>query len=439
MAYDVFVSYSHQDKLTADAVCATLEAQGIRCWIAPRDINPGQEWGQAIIQAIGGARVMVVVFSHHSNHSPQVMREVERAVHAGLAVLPFRIEDVAPSGSLEYFLSSMHWLDALSEDREVHIQRLATSIRAILDGDAEAPGGGRQVTGAGPAPQPAAPPARRRSGLVAGVVGAIAAVAILLFYLGLRGSRDGEEANLDAGRSGPVAGESGAPAPAGPGEMSGPDSTSSDMVTAGAPTAGQMADAKERATEPDAGTSPPAPIPAPAESQVPVAPPAATPMARATPPEPAPPATTFVPPPDNSFMAETPAGYEYAYVIQAAVESELAGQAFALVDPASSPQRDIRELVRFGVATTARVVDTRELKFYGRTQTQYTVTLTLQVTDLTRGAIVVGPINTTVQYTSVNAEQNLQQAARELASRAAAEMRQRIAGAPAHQPASIPG
>ena len=52
-------------------------------------------------QAIGGARVMVVVFSHHSNSSPQVMREVERAVHAGLAVLPFRIEDVAPSGSLD--------------------------------------------------------------------------------------------------------------------------------------------------------------------------------------------------------------------------------------------------------------------------------------------------------------------------------------------------
>ena len=42
MAYDVFVSYSHQDKLTADAVCATLEAQGVRCWIAPRDINPAR-------------------------------------------------------------------------------------------------------------------------------------------------------------------------------------------------------------------------------------------------------------------------------------------------------------------------------------------------------------------------------------------------------------
>ena len=38
MAHDVFVSYSHHDKAQADAVCATLEAKGIRCWIAPRDV-----------------------------------------------------------------------------------------------------------------------------------------------------------------------------------------------------------------------------------------------------------------------------------------------------------------------------------------------------------------------------------------------------------------
>ena len=38
MAHDVFISYPAEDKITADAVCATLEAKEIRCWIAPRDI-----------------------------------------------------------------------------------------------------------------------------------------------------------------------------------------------------------------------------------------------------------------------------------------------------------------------------------------------------------------------------------------------------------------
>ncbi len=45
MAHDIFVSYAHQDRTVANAVLATLEAHGIRCWIAPRDILPGSDWG----------------------------------------------------------------------------------------------------------------------------------------------------------------------------------------------------------------------------------------------------------------------------------------------------------------------------------------------------------------------------------------------------------
>jgi hypothetical protein len=63
LAHDVFISYSHIDKSAADAACATLEAVGIRCWIAPRDISPGAEWGETIIDAINSARVMVLIFS----------------------------------------------------------------------------------------------------------------------------------------------------------------------------------------------------------------------------------------------------------------------------------------------------------------------------------------------------------------------------------------
>ena len=53
MAHDVFISYSSKDKAVADAVCAGLEGRGIACWMAPRDIVPGVDWGAAIIDAIG--------------------------------------------------------------------------------------------------------------------------------------------------------------------------------------------------------------------------------------------------------------------------------------------------------------------------------------------------------------------------------------------------
>jgi hypothetical protein len=52
-----FISYSSKDKPAADATCAVLESAGIRCWIAPRDIRPGTEYGAAIIDAIDRCRV----------------------------------------------------------------------------------------------------------------------------------------------------------------------------------------------------------------------------------------------------------------------------------------------------------------------------------------------------------------------------------------------
>ena len=114
MAFDVFISYSHHDKPAADAACATLEAAGIRCWIAPRDIIPGTVYGGAIIDAIETAKILVLIFSGSANASPQIKREVERAVSKGIPVIPVRIENVVPSKTLEYFLSTPHWLDAFT-------------------------------------------------------------------------------------------------------------------------------------------------------------------------------------------------------------------------------------------------------------------------------------------------------------------------------------
>jgi len=139
MSHDVFISYSSFDKAAADATCAALEGSGIRCWIAPRDIIPGKEWGDAIIEAIHSARVLVLIFSASANASPQIRREVERAVHKGLPIIPLRIEDIAPTHSLEYFIGTVHWLDALTPPFEGHLRRLSDSVKALLQIDPDRP------------------------------------------------------------------------------------------------------------------------------------------------------------------------------------------------------------------------------------------------------------------------------------------------------------
>jgi outer membrane protein assembly factor BamB len=132
VAHDVFISYAVEDKPTADAACATLEARRIRCWIAPRDVLPGMDYAQSLVEAINQSRVMVLIFSARSNHSPHVRREVERAVSAGIPILPFRIEDVSPSPSLEYFIATAHWLDALTPPLERHLKHLAETVKLLL-------------------------------------------------------------------------------------------------------------------------------------------------------------------------------------------------------------------------------------------------------------------------------------------------------------------
>jgi hypothetical protein len=141
MAHDVFLSYSSKDKPTADAASALLEGAGIRCWIAPRDILPGRDWGESIIDAIAASRVMVLIFSDHANHSPQVRREVERAVNKGVVIIPFRIENVPVSKSLEYFISVPHWMDAYSGGpMEAHLARLCQTVKALIRSGEEGPG-----------------------------------------------------------------------------------------------------------------------------------------------------------------------------------------------------------------------------------------------------------------------------------------------------------
>jgi hypothetical protein len=186
MAHDVFISHSSRDKPTADAVCALLESDGLRCWIAPRDIQAGVSYAGAIIDAVNECRAMVLIFSDAANDSPQIEREIERAANRRIPILPFRIQNVTPERGLEYFLSTPHWLDAFTPPLETHIRELSRQLHALLDPrPAAAPTAvlpiptPAVVQPAGPAPakaSPAAAPAKSR--MTTGALVAIGAAVV---------------------------------------------------------------------------------------------------------------------------------------------------------------------------------------------------------------------------------------------------------------------
>jgi hypothetical protein len=131
--HDIFVSYSSEDKPIADAICNHLESRHIRCWVAPRDILPGMNYQEAIIDAIDSSSIMVLVFSSHSNESPHVLTEVNEAMSNGVIIIPFRIENILPSKAMKYLISGPHWLDAMTPPLEKHILELEETVRILIE------------------------------------------------------------------------------------------------------------------------------------------------------------------------------------------------------------------------------------------------------------------------------------------------------------------
>ena len=133
MAHDVFISHSKTDKQVADALCAAFESQGVRCWIAPRDVPPGSDWASEIIKAISGSRVMVLVFSAAAADSAHVRHEITAAANAGVVIVPFKIDTTDPTGAMQYYLADTHWLDAVNPPTTEQIGEAVLRVASLLD------------------------------------------------------------------------------------------------------------------------------------------------------------------------------------------------------------------------------------------------------------------------------------------------------------------
>jgi tetratricopeptide (TPR) repeat protein len=123
----VFVSYATADRKQALAVCEALERRGARCWIASRDVLPGENYQEAIVRAIRNARAMVLVFSGAANNSDEIKKELSLASRHHVPVMALRIEDVEPSDAFAYELSTRQWIDAF-EGWDKSLDTLVASI-----------------------------------------------------------------------------------------------------------------------------------------------------------------------------------------------------------------------------------------------------------------------------------------------------------------------
>jgi hypothetical protein len=187
MARDVFISYKTEDREAAERLCAALERENISCWMAPRDIPPGQEWAASIVAGLQRSRSFVLLLSSHSTTARQIAREAELADKQNLPIITFRLEDVQPPNELLYFLGNLQWVDGFGGQFDAAATRLAGVIRnspsyPAPESTIRVPPRTESipVTPPAPAPAPVTPTKRNVWPIVAGVIVLLALVTWLV-------------------------------------------------------------------------------------------------------------------------------------------------------------------------------------------------------------------------------------------------------------------
>ena len=176
MSAPIFISYSSKDQKIAETIYQALEARGLDCWIASRDVLAGENFQEAIVRALRSAKVMLLVFTSNANNSDEIKKELVLAGRHSVTVVPVRVEDVVPNDAFTYELATRQWID-LFKDWERQIELLASRLGQILQTANLGEGGGAAAASAALSPRPVA---RRSSSNQTLIFGSVLAALLIL-------------------------------------------------------------------------------------------------------------------------------------------------------------------------------------------------------------------------------------------------------------------
>ena len=179
----VFISHSSKDRELAYHLCVLLEERGLKCWIAPRDVSPGENYGSQIVHGLQDSDDLAVLLSPDSLESRHVASEVARAFEKGKNIYPLRLkEDVWPTEELELFVTSAHWVELWSRGIDKAADELVEAIKARASSKVRP---GTPVGTPARKPRPVAP-------IVTMVLLCFVLAILIPFYLVLRDPEKGE-------------------------------------------------------------------------------------------------------------------------------------------------------------------------------------------------------------------------------------------------------
>jgi len=125
----VFISYARKDKALADMVCHFLEQNGVKCWVAPRDLKGGANYDKEIADGIANSGGVVVILTDNTNKAVGVEHELLTANFAQKPIIPYSFLHSQPTAKLARYIEQIHWLSADGPKAE---ERLLHAVKFML-------------------------------------------------------------------------------------------------------------------------------------------------------------------------------------------------------------------------------------------------------------------------------------------------------------------
>ncbi len=117
----VFISYIYRDFKFVNVLVDELQKAGVRAWLDAREIKPGVEWGDAIVEALKDADAVISVVSIDSVRQGYIQAELKRALFLKKPVIPVTIDE-SGKRKLPDYLRDLQPIDARDPDNEAAVK-----------------------------------------------------------------------------------------------------------------------------------------------------------------------------------------------------------------------------------------------------------------------------------------------------------------------------
>jgi len=125
---EVFISYSREDKDRVLDLAARLRAAGVSLWIDQGGIDGATLWGEEIVNALEGSKVLLLAVTAAATKSHNVAKEVVLVSERKGHILPVHLEPTTIPASLKYPLAGIQHIEYYNGDADANLKVILRSL-----------------------------------------------------------------------------------------------------------------------------------------------------------------------------------------------------------------------------------------------------------------------------------------------------------------------